>query len=114
MAKTLEMDPKDITDLFEEGFQAMRMNYYPPCPWPEHAIGLNSHSDATSLAILLQINEVEGLQIKKDGNWIPVKFFPDAFVINIGNSLEMVTNGIYRSVEHRAAVNSEKDTTKKH
>lgn len=77
MAKALRMDPKDIEDLFEEGFQAFRMNYYPPCPQPERVIGLNSHSDAVGLTILLQISEVEGLQIKKDGKWIPVKPLPN-------------------------------------
>ncbi|WRX34151.1 Oxoglutarate/iron-dependent dioxygenase - like 10 [Theobroma cacao] len=59
MAKALAMDPNDMKILFEEGHQAMRMNYYPPCPEPVLAIGLNSHSDAVGLTILLQINEME-------------------------------------------------------
>ncbi|OMO80307.1 Oxoglutarate/iron-dependent dioxygenase [Corchorus olitorius] len=88
MAKALGMDPNGMKSLFEQGYQGMRMNYYPPCPEPELAIGLNSHSDASALTILLQINETEGLQIRKDGAWIPVKPFPNAFVINIGDSLE--------------------------
>ncbi|XP_039057863.1 protein SRG1-like [Hibiscus syriacus] len=109
MAKALGMDSNDMRVLFEEGHQAMRMNYYPPCPEPELAIGLNSHSDAIGLAILLQINEVEGLQIRKDGVWVPIKPLPNAFVINIGDIMEIVSNGIYRSVEHRATVNSVKE-----
>ncbi|KAK7838455.1 protein srg1 [Quercus suber] len=71
------------------------------------AIGLNSHSDAVGLTILLQVNEMEGLQIRQDGMWIPVKPLHNAFVVNIGDILEIVTNGIYRSIEHRATVNSE-------
>ncbi|KAK6264531.1 hypothetical protein SCA6_019965 [Theobroma cacao] len=109
MAKALRMDPTDMRTLFEEGFQGMRMNYYPPCPQPDCAIGLNSHSDAGGLTILLQITEVEGLQIRKDGTWIPVKPLPNAFVINIGDIVEIVSNGIYRSIEHRATVNQEKE-----
>ncbi|XVE71547.1 hypothetical protein DITRI_Ditri10aG0159700 [Diplodiscus trichospermus] len=62
MAKALGMDPNDMKVLFEEGFQSMRMNYYPPCPEPELAIGLNSHSNVAGLTILLQINEMEGLR----------------------------------------------------
>ncbi|CAK7350314.1 unnamed protein product [Dovyalis caffra] len=77
------------------------MNYYPQCPQPEHVIGLDSHTDAVGLTILLQVSEVEGLQIRKSGEWIPVKPLPDSFVI--------VTNGIYRSTEHRASVNLMKD-----
>ncbi|KAG7963594.1 hypothetical protein I3843_09G125700 [Carya illinoinensis] len=109
MAKALRMENSDMRCIFEEGMQTMRMNYYPPCPQPELAIGLNAHSDATGLTILLQLNETEGLQIRKDGMWIPVKPLPNAFTVNIGDILEIVTNGIYRSIEHRATVNSEKE-----
>ncbi|OMO51165.1 Oxoglutarate/iron-dependent dioxygenase [Corchorus olitorius] len=103
------MDPNDIITLFEGGLQAIRMNYYPPCPEPELSIGLNSHSDAAGITILLQINEVEGLQIRKNGAWIPVKPLANAFVINIGDIMEIVSNGIYPSIEHRATVNSNKE-----
>ncbi|XP_050287569.1 protein SRG1-like isoform X8 [Quercus robur] len=109
MAKALGMEHNDMRSLFEEGFQGMRMNYYPPCPQPELAIGLNAHSDAGGLTILLQVNEMEGLQIRKDGRWISIKPLPNAFIVNIGDILEIVTNGIYRSIEHRATVNSAKE-----
>ncbi|KAL0011519.1 hypothetical protein SO802_006627 [Lithocarpus litseifolius] len=109
MAKALKMEAVDMKVLFDEGHQGMRMNYYPPCPQPELAIGLNSHSDAVGLTILLQVNEMEGLQIRQNGIWIPVKPLHNAFVVNIGDILEIVTNGIYRSIEHRATVNSERE-----
>ncbi|KAJ4703749.1 2-oxoglutarate (2OG) and Fe(II)-dependent oxygenase superfamily protein [Melia azedarach] len=109
IVKALRMDPNDMKELFEEGIQGMRMNYYPPCPQPEDVIGLGPHSDGCGVTILLQLNETEGLQIKKDGKWVTVKPLPGAFIINIGNSMEVLTNGIYRAVEHRATVNSEKE-----
>ena len=95
MAKALKMDPNDIKDLFEEGVQIMRMNYYPPCPQPELVMGLTPHSDAGGLTILLQINEMDGLQIKKDGLWVPIKALPDAFIINIGDALEVIVYGCH-------------------
>ncbi|KAK1557726.1 hypothetical protein Q3G72_030478 [Acer saccharum] len=109
MAQSLRMEENDMAVLFEEGWQSMRMNYYPPCPQPEVAVGLCPHSDASGITILLQISEVEGLQIRKDGMWIPVKPLPNAFIINIGDALEIVSNGAYRSIEHRATVNSIKE-----
>ncbi|KAK6124137.1 hypothetical protein DH2020_042110 [Rehmannia glutinosa] len=110
MTKALNMKSEEIESLFElEGMQSMRMNYYPPCPQPELVTGLWPHSDADGLTILLQINEMEGLQIKKDGIWIPVSPLPNAFVVNIGDILEILTNGTYRSIEHRATVNSTKE-----
>ncbi|KAM3284786.1 protein SRG1-like [Capsicum chacoense] len=109
LAKTLNMDEEYIREMFGEGRQSMRMNYYPPCPQPDKVIGLTSHSDAAALTILLQINQMEGLQINKDGVWISIRPLPDAFIINIGDILEIVTNGAYRSIEHRAMVNSKKE-----
>ncbi|PWA37288.1 oxoglutarate/iron-dependent dioxygenase [Artemisia annua] len=109
IAKALKMESKDMIVLFEEGMQGMRMNYYPPCPQPEQVIGLTPHSDAVGITFLLQLNEVPGLQIRKDEIWIPIKPLPNAFIVNIGEILEIVTNGQYKSVEHRAIVNSEKE-----
>ncbi|XP_023634074.1 protein SRG1 isoform X2 [Capsella rubella] len=56
-----------------------------------------------------EVNEVDGLQIKKNGKWVSVKPLPNAFVVNIGDILEIITNGTYRSIEHRGVVNSEKE-----
>ncbi|XP_011085300.1 protein SRG1-like [Sesamum indicum] len=109
MAKALDMKAEEMETLFAQGMQGLRMNYYPPCPQPELVTGLYPHSDAVGLTILLQVNEMEGLQIKKDGVWIPVCPLPNAFVINVGDVLEIVTNGAYRSIEHRATVNSKKE-----
>lgn len=85
MAKALAVDTMEIRELFGEGVQSMRINYYPPCPQPELVMGINPHSDGSGLTILLQANEVEGLQIKKDELWIPVKPLPNAFIINVGD-----------------------------
>ncbi|KAK6123938.1 hypothetical protein DH2020_042283 [Rehmannia glutinosa] len=85
------------------------MNYYPPCPQPSLFLVFGLILDADGLTILLQINEMEGLQIKKDGIWIPVSPLPNAFVVNIGDILEILTNGTYRSIEHRATVNPTKE-----
>ncbi|KAJ1399940.1 Oxoglutarate/iron-dependent dioxygenase [Sesbania bispinosa] len=109
MANALTIDPKEMTKLFNIGTQTIRVNYYPPCPQPERVIGLKPHSDAGGLTILLQVSDIEGLQIRKDGMWIPVQPLPNAFIINIGDMLEIITNGIYKSIEHRAIVNSEKE-----
>ncbi|KAL5715841.1 hypothetical protein ACHQM5_017608 [Ranunculus cassubicifolius] len=98
MAESLNIDGKEMEDLFNDGGQT-----------PEQVIGLTPHSDNSALTILLQLNETEGLQIRKDGKWIPVKPSPDSFVVNIGNIMEIVSNGVYRSIEHRVMVNSSKE-----
>ncbi|KAK4710904.1 hypothetical protein R3W88_005417 [Solanum pinnatisectum] len=109
LAKALRMDEEEMRDLFNDGMQSMRMNYYPPCPEPDKANGISPHSDADALTILFQLNETEGLQIRKDDVWVPIRPLPNALIVNIGDMMEIVSNGVYRSIEHRAIVNSNKE-----
>lgn len=109
MAKGLKMDAEEMKELFSDGVQSIRMNYYPPCPEPDKVIGFSPHSDADALTILFQLSDTEGLEIRKEGRWIPVKPLPNAFVVNVGDITEIISNGVYRSVEHRAKVNSAKE-----
>ncbi|GLT50652.1 hypothetical protein SLA2020_241230 [Shorea laevis] len=76
---------------------------------PKLVIGIPPHSDGSGITILKQVNGVDGLQIKRDGIWYPVSFLPDALVVNVGDILEILSNGMYHSIEHRVAVNSEKE-----
>ncbi|XP_031132286.1 protein SRG1-like [Ipomoea triloba] len=109
IAKNLGIKDEEMCKLYEGGMQSMRMNYYPPCPQPELVMGLSPHSDADGLTILLQVNETQGLQIKKNGAWLPVVPIPNSLIVNIGDTLEIFTNGIYRSIEHRAVVSWDKE-----
>ncbi|KAI3710070.1 hypothetical protein L2E82_39843 [Cichorium intybus] len=106
IGQAVNIDKQEMVDIFEDGMQSVRMTYYPPCPQPDLVMGLTPHSDAAGITILLQVNEVQGLQVKKDGVWFPVNFRPDAFVVNVGDILEIMSNGVYNSIEHRATVNT--------
>ncbi|PKI35633.1 hypothetical protein CRG98_044087 [Punica granatum] len=86
----------------------MAVNYYPPCPEPELTYGLPGHTDPNALTILLQDQDVAGLQVLKEGKWLAVNPIPNAFVINIGDQLQALSNGRYKSVWHRAIVNVDK------
>ncbi|WMV15685.1 hypothetical protein MTR67_009070 [Solanum verrucosum] len=88
LGKALGIKEKEVKSLFEEGMQSMRMNYYPPCPQPNKVIGFYPHSDPFALKILLQFNETQGLQVKKDGIWIPILPLHNAFIVNIGDTFE--------------------------
>lgn len=89
LGKALSIEMREMKEMFDDGMQSARITYYPPCPQPEKVIGITPHSDATGITILHQVNGVEGLQIKKDGVWIPVNFVQDAFVVNVGDVLEV-------------------------
>uniref|UniRef100_A0A453DPR4 Fe2OG dioxygenase domain-containing protein n=1 Tax=Aegilops tauschii subsp. strangulata TaxID=200361 RepID=A0A453DPR4_AEGTS len=99
-------DHSDMTRLAAS--QAVRMNYCPPCPEAhvDRLLGLSPHSDAVALTLLLQVSPVPGLQIRRNGGWVPVMPLPGALVVNVGDVVEVLTNGKYKSVEHRAVVNA--------
>lgn len=89
MAKALKMSEDEMRETFGDGVQSMRMNLYPRCPRPEIAMGFSPHSDADALTILLQLSDSDGLEIRKDGVWIPVTPLPNAFVVNVGDIMEV-------------------------
>ncbi|KAJ8754074.1 hypothetical protein K2173_001972 [Erythroxylum novogranatense] len=93
---------------FEHGGQLMILNCFPPCPEPDLTLGMPPHSDYGFLTLLLQ-DEVEGLQIQHQGKWVTVEPIANAFVVNLGDQLEIFSNGKYKSVLHRVVVNSDRN-----
>lgn len=78
-----------------------KVSNYPPCPRPDLVKGLRAHTDAGGIILLFQDDHVSGLQLLKDGEWIDVPPMRHAIVVNIGDQLEVITNGKYKSIEHR-------------
>ncbi|XP_052117834.1 1-aminocyclopropane-1-carboxylate oxidase homolog 1 [Arachis duranensis] len=62
-------------------------HYYPPCPEPELTWGLSSHTDVGFVTILLQ-DQVGGLQVLYENQWIDVTPIPGAFIINLGDMMQ--------------------------
>eukprot|EP00249_Psilotum_nudum_P019012 c27062_g1_i1 orf=30-1169(-) len=114
ISSSLQLSPTALKEAFsgngKDGIAlCMRVNFYPPCPQPELTLGLSAHSDPGGLTILLQDERTEGLQVRHDGMWVPVKVIPGSLVVNIADQIQILTNGRYKSVEHRAIVNRDKD-----
>lgn len=89
----------------------MRLNYYPKCPpgaAPEPAFGVNEHSDAGALTVLLQ-DEQAGLEVCRDGYWYLVEPRRDALVINLGDMAQVWSNDQYRAALHRVITNTDRD-----
>ncbi|KAG6596510.1 Protein DMR6-LIKE OXYGENASE 1, partial [Cucurbita argyrosperma subsp. argyrosperma] len=101
----MEKEEEELLKEFEDGSQLMVVNCYPQCPEPELTLGMPPHSDYGFLTLLLQ-DQVEGLQIHHQQKWVNVKPLPNCFVVNIGDHLEIFSNGKYKSVLHRVVVNA--------
>ncbi|GKV24838.1 hypothetical protein SLEP1_g34393 [Rubroshorea leprosula] len=78
-----------------------KVSNYPPCPKPDLIKGLRPHTDAGGIILLFQDDKVSGLQLLKDGQWVDVPPMRHSIVINLGDQIEVITNGKYKSVEHR-------------
>ncbi|KAJ9174353.1 hypothetical protein P3X46_017383 [Hevea brasiliensis] len=92
ISESLGLEKNYIKKALGEQGQHMAVNYYPPCPEPELTYGLPGHTDPNALTILLQDSQVAGLQVLRNGKWLAVDPHPNAFVINIGDQLQV---GIY-------------------
>ena len=94
-------------DWFDEHLTAdplilFRIFRYPPQPADDAAEwGVAEHTDYGLLTILRQ-DDIGGLQVRgPDGGWIDAPPIPGTFVCNLGDMLERMTNGRYRSTPHR-------------
>ncbi|CDP05674.1 unnamed protein product [Coffea canephora] len=78
-----------------------KVSNYPPCPKPELIKGLRPHTDAGGVILLFQDDKVSGLQLLKGDQWVDVPPMKHSIVVNLGDQLEVITNGKYKSVLHR-------------
>lgn len=106
MSKNLCMKDDHLEKAFQHYNLFFRANYYPPCPQPDLVLGTHGHKDHGCLTVLLQDKDMDGLQVCKDGQWFSVDPIPNALVINIGDQLQMLTNGKYKSALHRGVVSN--------
>jgi isopenicillin N synthase-like dioxygenase len=94
MSSTLGLDEDYLHTAFggSKGISAsMRVNYYPKCPEPELTLGLSSHSDPGGITLLLVDENVKGTQVRKGNTWVTVQPIPGAFVVNVGDQIQVNT-----------------------
>ena len=110
IALSLGLPQKRFHEFFKDQTSFIRLNHYPPCPSPHLALGVGRHKDSGVLTILAQ-DDVGGLEVKRksDGEWVRVRPTPNAYIINVGDMIQVWSNEAYESVEHRVMVNSEKE-----
>jgi isopenicillin N synthase-like dioxygenase len=53
---------------------------------------MSPHTDAAGLTLLLQVNDMPGLQIRRDGKWFAVDALDGALVLIVGDILEVMDN----------------------
>jgi isopenicillin N synthase-like dioxygenase len=82
-----------------EPLTLFRVFNYPP-PADPALWGVGEHTDYGLLTILLQ-DDAGGLEVKSRSRWVPAPPVEGSFVCNIGDMLDRMTGGLYRSTPHR-------------
>jgi isopenicillin N synthase-like dioxygenase len=114
----LDLPPEYMRQDFAENHTGfIRLNYYPVKDPMESSeiehlpiadLGVHHHTDAGALTVLMQ-DDVGGLQVFKEGNWHGVSPVPGAFVINIGDMMQVWSNDFYQAAIHRVLAMDESD-----
>ncbi|KAF5202608.1 2-oxoglutarate (2OG) and Fe(II)-dependent oxygenase superfamily protein [Thalictrum thalictroides] len=110
LLKNVGVEPDDTMAETLMGVKVVNMNFFPICPDPGLTVGIGRHSDIGTITVLLQ-DDVGGLSIRvqdagNNDEWLEIPPIPGALLINIGDSLQILSNGKYKSAEHRVRTTS--------
>ncbi|XP_022984408.1 LOW QUALITY PROTEIN: flavanone 3-dioxygenase 3 [Cucurbita maxima] len=97
-----------LSSKMAEGVQVVAVNCYPPCPQPGVALGLPPHTDYSCITTILQSSQGLEIMDRADGKWKMVPNVDGSLQVHVGDHVEVLSNGLYKGVVHRAIVNSER------
>jgi isopenicillin N synthase-like dioxygenase len=81
-------------------YQHMKLIRYPGQPEGSSKQGVGAHKDPGYLTLVLQ-DQHAGLEVHTPDGWLSVAPMPGAFVVNIGELLELASNGYLKATLHR-------------
>lgn len=86
-------------------YSTVRLLHYPPVEAGVEpgTVRAGAHSDYGTITLLFQ-DDVGGLEILHEGEWISAPAIPGTVVVNTGDLMERWTNNQFRSTKHRVVV----------
>ena len=102
IARSLSLPADYFDDKVDQGNSVLRVIHYPPmAPNPTMSVRAGAHEDINVITLLLGAEE-PGLQVRsRQGQWLSVNPAPGSLVVNVGDMLQRLTNGMLRSTTHR-------------
>ncbi|KAE9617337.1 hypothetical protein Lal_00034182 [Lupinus albus] len=100
LSEALGLHPFYLQELGCAESLQMMGHYLPPCPEPELTMGSMKHTNSGFINILLQ-DQLGGLQVFHENQWVDVPPVYGALVVSIGDLLQRMTNEKFISVPHR-------------
>jgi len=102
IARVLGLAPDFFEDKVQLGNSVLRVIHYPPMPpQPTESVRAGAHEDINVITLLLGAEE-PGLQVlTRQGEWLAANPAPGSMVVNVGDMLQRLTNGVLPSTTHR-------------
>lgn len=103
LAPKLDLPGDYFDDKVADGTSILRVLHYPPVPddAPEGAVRSAAHEDINFITLLVAAKGA-GLQLlDRDGTWLPVETEPKNLIVDSGDMLQRLTNGVIPSTTHR-------------
>lgn len=95
--------PEDYFETYVvNGNSILRPIHYPPITQaPKNAVRAGAHEDINLITLLIGAS-ADGLQVlNQQGTWVDVKAKHEMIVVNVGDMLQRLTNGVLKSTTHR-------------
>lgn len=102
--ESLNLSPTRLKQNFEHGAQLIGVNSYPS--GSDVKAGTSAHTDHSIITILLQSSPGLHILDRSDGAWKSVGKIEGALEVFVGDHLEVISNGLYKSVLHRVLPSS--------
>lgn len=106
----LDLPVDTLSTLTENGPTLLRVLHYPPIPSMQTPAGLRAaaHEDINLITLLCEAT-TPGLELQQaDGRWLPITAIPGQIIVDTGDMLQNLTNGLFKSTTHRV-VNPDSD-----
>lgn len=104
LSEYLELQPKTLSKMAKNGNSILRLLHYPPVSQEQFrtgAIRAAAHEDINLITLLCGATD-SGLEIlTRSGEWLPIDSKPGQIVVDSGDMLSRVTNGVIPSTTHR-------------
>lgn len=97
-------EPEDLmADMIQHGDTILRIIHYPPVPADVDPASLRSapHEDINLITLLCEATD-DGLELlQRDGTWRSIPALRGQIIVDSGDMLQHLTNGILKSTTHR-------------
>lgn len=110
----LDLPQKTFSAMAKDGNTILRVIHYPPVPKDAHPASIRAaaHEDINLITLLCESTD-EGLELRqRDGRWRPIHALQGQIVVDAGDMLQNVTNGIIKSTTHRV-INPKNDRSRR-